>query len=80
MLTHDPERFGGEEGLELLLALIDRRREELEEEAILLGHRLFQDSPRDFACRFKGYWSVWRKIEEPKHAEATAHLIYSGSI
>ena len=71
MLTHDPERFGGKERLELLFALIDRRREELEGEANLLGHRLFQDSPRDFACRLKGYWSVWRKIEEPEHTEAT---------
>jgi len=70
-LTHDRERFGGEEGLELLVALIDRRREELVGEATLLGHRLFQDSPQDFACRLKGYWTVWRKLEEPEHAEAT---------
>lgn len=70
-LTQDPERFGGEEGLELFLALIDHRREELIGEATLLGHRLLQDSPRDFVCRLKGYWTVWRKLEEPEPAEAT---------
>jgi CHAD domain-containing protein len=51
VVTHDPERFGREEGVGLLVALIDRRREELEEEANLLGHRLFQDSPKVFARR-----------------------------
>jgi len=69
ILTQDPKRFGGEKGLELLFALIDRRRKELEGEATLLGHRLFLDSPRDFACRLKGYWTVWRKIGEPDHVE-----------
>src|SRR5262245_56676892 len=57
----EPERFGGETGVELLVALIDRRREELEGEAIVLGQRLFQDSPKGFACHMKGYWKVWRK-------------------
>src|SRR5262245_41333034 len=61
MLTHDQERFGDGKGVELLFALIDRRREELEEEATLLGHRLFQDSPKDFARRLQGYWTTWRK-------------------
>jgi CHAD domain-containing protein len=61
MVTQDPDRFGGENGVELLVALIDRRREELEGEAILLGHRLFQDSPKAFARRLRSYWRVWRK-------------------
>jgi len=71
MLTQDPERFGGEAIVELLLALIDRRREELEGEATLLGRRLFQDSPKAFARRLKGYWRVWHKHEQPEHAQAT---------
>jgi hypothetical protein len=61
MLIQDSDRFGGEKGIELLVALIDRRREELEEEAILLGHRFFQDAPRAFTYRLHGYWRVWRK-------------------
>jgi CHAD domain-containing protein len=60
-LTQDPERFGDGKGIELLFALIDRRREELEEEANLLGHRLFQDSPKAFTRRLQGYWTSWRK-------------------
>jgi CHAD domain-containing protein len=60
MLTDDPGRFGDEGDVEILLALIDRRRAELEQEAVLLGRRFFQDKPRDFAGRLKGYWKTWR--------------------
>jgi CHAD domain-containing protein len=65
MLTDDPERFGEEGDRELLLALIDRRRAELEQEAMLLGQRFFQDSPRDFARRLRAYWKTWRAQAEP---------------
>jgi CHAD domain-containing protein len=60
MLTDAPERFGDEGDREVLLALIDRRRAELQEEATLLGRRFFQDRPRDFVRRLKGYWKTWR--------------------
>jgi CHAD domain-containing protein len=60
MLTDDPDRFGDAGDAEVLLALIDRRRAELGQEALLLGRRFFQDRPRDFARRLKGYWKTWR--------------------
>jgi CHAD domain-containing protein len=59
MLSNDPDRFGDEGDREMLLALIDRRRAELEQEAMLLGGRFFQDSPRPFARRMKSYWKLW---------------------
>src|SRR5262245_33321317 len=65
MLTDDPGRFGDEGDREVLLALIDRRRAELEQEAMLLGRRFFQDSPRDFARRLRGYWKTWCAQAEP---------------
>jgi len=34
----DPERFGGPEALQPLLARIDRRRQKLERDAVILGH------------------------------------------
>ncbi len=61
MLTDAPERFGDESDREVLLALIDRRRAELEQEAMLLGKQFFQDKPRPFARRVKGYWKTWRR-------------------
>jgi CHAD domain-containing protein len=59
-VTADPETFGGAGALESLLALIDRRREELVPEAFLLGRRLYRDRPRAFADRIKGYWKAWQ--------------------
>jgi CHAD domain-containing protein len=72
MLTDDPQRFGGEATLELLSALIDQRRAELQSEAELLGQRLFQDRPKEFVRRLKGYWKTWRaadKQRQPNEAE-----------
>ena len=60
LLTDDPDRFGDAGDREALLALIDRRRAELEQEAMLLGQRFFADRPRRFARRLKGYWKAWR--------------------
>jgi CHAD domain-containing protein len=64
MLTEDPDRFGGADDQEVLLALIDRRRAELGQEAMPLGRRFFQDSPRVFARRLKGYWQVMQGLRK----------------
>jgi hypothetical protein len=61
MLMADPNRFGDAGDREALRALIDRRRVELEQEAMLLGRRFFVDRPRRFARRVKGYWKTWRR-------------------
>jgi len=46
--------------VETLVALIDRRREELQQEAFRLGRRLYRDKPKVFTKRIKGYWKAWR--------------------
>jgi CHAD domain-containing protein len=53
---------------EALLALIDRRRAELEQEVLVLGQRFFQDRPRELARRLKGYWKTWRGQASPSQA------------
>jgi CHAD domain-containing protein len=63
-LTDEPDRFSQEGNQELLLALIDRRRAELQQEALLLGQRFHQESPREFGRRIRSYWRVWRKQDE----------------
>jgi CHAD domain-containing protein len=68
-LTDDPGRFGAEGDVEVLLALIDRRRAELEQEATTLGQRFFQDRHRDFGRRLKGYWKTWRAETAPTEAQ-----------
>jgi CHAD domain-containing protein len=59
MLADAPGRFGAEGDVEILVALIDQRRAELEQ-AMGLGRRYFQDKPKDFTRRLKGYWKAWR--------------------
>jgi CHAD domain-containing protein len=56
----DPGSYGDDSTVETLLALIDRRREELQQEAFVLAQRVYLDSPKDFTNRIKGYWKAWR--------------------
>lgn len=48
-----------------LLALIDRCRTQLQDKAFLLGGRIYDAAPRDFADRFERYWKRWCKHESP---------------
>jgi len=51
--------------IEALIALIDQRRNELQEEARVLGLRIYADKPRVLASRAEAYWRAWRA--EIKH-------------
>src|SRR5262249_8343032 len=64
-LTEAEEDDGDAGDREVLVALIDRRRSELEQESLLLGQRFFQERPRAFARRVKGYWKPWCYQGEP---------------
>jgi hypothetical protein len=68
MLTRDLRPVADEGEREALLALIDRRRAELEQEVLLLGERFFQDRPSELARRLIGYWKTWRGQARPTHA------------
>lgn len=46
--------------IEAFVALIDQRRNELQEEARVLGLRIYADKPRAFASRAEAYWRAWR--------------------
>lgn len=46
--------------LDAVVALIDQRREQLEAEAMLIGARLYAESPKAFLRRLHRYWKVWR--------------------
>jgi len=61
VLTDDPTHFGDESLVELLSTLIEHRRQQLEQEAGLLGQHLFQETPKEFGRRMKAYWRARRK-------------------
>lgn len=41
---------------ELIFALVDERRDVLQKQAKELGEKLYQETPREFVARLKGYW------------------------
>lgn len=43
-----------------LIAMIDRCRAGLEDEALQLGQHLYEEKPAAFAARLGGYWRAWR--------------------
>jgi CHAD domain-containing protein len=43
-----------------ILTMIDDRRAKLRREAFDLGEAIFNESPKDFARRFRAYWRAWR--------------------
>ena len=49
--------------LDALLALIDRRRSQLEEKAFLLGTRLYEPKPRRLRASLEKYWRLWRHAD-----------------
>ena len=48
-----------------LLALIDRRRGQLQAKARLLGSRLYEPKPRRFRARIGKYWRLWYEAGRP---------------
>ena len=50
--------------IEALIALVDRRRGELQAEAKSLGERVYAERPRAFTGRLQVYWQAWRS-EQP---------------
>lgn len=58
--SSQPERFEGENTLDTLIALGDRRRTELQSSAIVLGKRIYTEKPKDFVDRLGNYWQIWQ--------------------
>jgi CHAD domain-containing protein len=48
--------------------LIDHRREQLQRQAMLVGERLYAETPKAFRRRLHRYWKTWRR--EARAAEA----------
>ena len=52
-----------------LAALIDRRRQELQDCALALGERLYLEKPGDFTRRLGEYWLNWRRESDSRKAQ-----------
>ncbi|HWS70968.1 MAG TPA: CHAD domain-containing protein [Thermoanaerobaculia bacterium] len=56
LLIAEPATFGKQPDVEALLAIVDRRRAELEHDALALGARLFHERRRAVAERWRFWW------------------------
>jgi len=75
-LTEQPGEPDNSRELDILVALIDRRRSELQLAAQRLGQRLYAEKPSAFADRLETYWQVWQleaaEAAQPMLVEASA--------
>jgi CHAD domain-containing protein len=60
-ITANSTRFAANSALDSLLVSLDRRRRELEEEALSIGERFLSAEPKAFTRQIKQYWKAWRK-------------------
>ena len=58
-LQAEPDSFGDARELELLLALIGRRRLALQQQAGVVGARVFAEPAEALVARFEVYWHAW---------------------
>jgi CHAD domain-containing protein len=56
----EPDRFPDRATIHTLADLITHRRALLQEQAMTLGHRLYEEKPRIFVDRLQEYWRAWR--------------------
>ncbi|MGJ3245735.1 MAG: CHAD domain-containing protein [Elainellaceae cyanobacterium] len=56
----EPRRLQDVSGLDALIALIDRRRDQLRSHAGFLGRRIYAEKPKAFAQRLGIYWETWQ--------------------
>jgi CHAD domain-containing protein len=56
ILLRDTGQFGGDTGVLRLVQLIDRRRAELESDALAIGAKVYAEKPSQFARRMRSYW------------------------
>ena len=54
-LAADPLAYGGHRILKGVFAVIDHRREDLEQQAFTLGWKIYKDSPKVFTRRIGAY-------------------------
>jgi CHAD domain-containing protein len=58
-VTSHRDAFEGKD-YDALIAVLDRRRKQLQNKAFKLGARIFEEKPRRFVGRIGRYWQLWR--------------------
>jgi len=60
----DSARYGVQQDIQLFLTLAAQYQKELRKNSVALGHRLYEEKPRQFVRRMEKLWDVWQ--QDPK--------------
>ena len=63
-IVADPEFYGEQKDIELLLDLIDKLQKELRDQSMALAARIYEEKPRALNRRMSNLWETWR--HEPR--------------
>ena len=63
-VVQQSDKFSDGKDIEVLVALIDQRHEELQRIAKPLGERIYVEKPKVFVGRLQTYWQAWRSERE----------------
>ena len=56
IVSANPDAFGGPDAVRVFLEFVHRRRAELQDQARVLGRRIYAEKPRTLLARFKSRW------------------------
>lgn len=59
-ITKEPDDYGSKRDIQAFVALLDRRREQLQIWAKPLGQRLFCETSKEHSQRLRSYWNAWQ--------------------
>ena len=59
-LQDDPERYGGEDNVQVFTALMQEYSKELREKALSLGERIYEQKPKLLSREMSRLWAVWQ--------------------
>jgi CHAD domain-containing protein len=65
-LASEPDVFGGQADVEVMIGLARRRQAVLAAEAFALGARLLAEPTPQLATRWQAYWDTWRSEQAPE--------------
>jgi CHAD domain-containing protein len=60
ILLAQPEAFGGNHDIQVLLGVMERRQGELQAQAETLGQRVYAEKSKRFHNRIDCYWEAWQ--------------------
>jgi CHAD domain-containing protein len=65
-LSAQPDRFGGKQTVDLFLAMARKKQQELRENALRVGARLYEQEPKRFVRDFAEMWDLWHSENKDK--------------